>query len=275
MQLKVISTLVFASLAAALALPQAPPIPDKGNLVPPPPKTPLPPPTTTPLPPPPKTEYPPAGTPIPHSTGDNSHTPSQGKPNDKAKDNTHLPRADADLPPKKDLPKAPPKNELPPPPKTSPPPPKTDLPPASTPVPHPANGNDKAKDNIHLPRADADLPPPPKDLPKAPPKNELPPPPPKTTGLPPPPKTGLPPASTPVSHPANGNDKTKNNTHVPRADADLPPKKDLPKAPPKNELPPPPKTSPPPPPKTGLPPASTPVPHPANDNTHKANNFKN
>ena len=85
MQLKVISTLVFASLAAALALP---PLPEKGGLAPPPPKGFPPPPTNTTLPPP-KTGLPPTYTPIPHPANTD---PGKGKANDK----TPVPRGDTD-----------------------------------------------------------------------------------------------------------------------------------------------------------------------------------
>ena len=109
MQLKVFSTLIFVSLAAALAFPQAPP-PDKGTPVLPLPKNILPPPSSSPPPPPPKTGLPPANTPVPH--GPNTQ---QGKANDG--DKSHLPRADVIPPPKKVLP-PPPKKVLPPPAKT-------------------------------------------------------------------------------------------------------------------------------------------------------------
>ena len=174
MQLKVFSTLVFVSLAAALALPQAPP-PDKGTPVRPLPKNLPPPPSSSPPPPPPKTGIPPANTPVPQ--GPNTH---QGKANDG--DKPHVPRADVDpkkeLPPFKGLPL--PKTDLPPPPKMTdlpPPPPKTGIPPASSPLPPSPNthqGKANGDDKSHLPRADV-IPPPKKVLPP-PPKKVLPPP---------------------------------------------------------------------------------------------------
>ena len=229
MQLKFISTLVFVSLAAALALP---PPPDKGGLVPPPPKTVPPLPTKSPLPPPPKTD-PPANIPVPHVA------------------DVHHPRGDADLPPPKKDPPPPPKKGTPPPPKTDFPPPKTtDLPPAGTPVPHLTNvdthpsdeGKVNSNSNPHHRRGDADLPPPKKDLPP-PPKKGTPPPP--KTDLPPPKTTDLPPASTPVPHLTNvdthpsdeGKVNFNSNPHHPRGDAGLPPPKKNTPPPPKKALP--------------------------------------
>ena len=270
MQLKVVSTLVFASLAAALALP---PTPDsKGNLVAPP-KDFVPPPTSTSLPPPPpKTGVPPAGTPVPRPDTANTHNSGKEK-----NGNTHLARGDADLSLKKDVP---PKGVVPPPTSTPlpPPPPKTGVPPAGTPVPRPdtANTHNSGKeknDNTHLARGEADL----SQKKDAPPKGVVPPP--TSTPLPPPPpKTGVPPAGTPVPRPDTANThnsgKEKNdNTHLARGDGDLSLKKDVP---PKGVVPPPTSTPlPPPPPKTGVPPAGTPVPRPDIANTHNSGQEKN
>jgi hypothetical protein len=246
MQLKVISTLVFVSLAAAVALP----VPSGGEFIP----------VFKKLPPPPKT-YDVIPSPLPRSLRQVSDF-----------DPFKLPPKEG-LPPFKDLP--PPKGILPP--------NMTDFPPHKTDAPTSAN---KDKTHVPRADADPlppnkdvppfkGLPPPPfKGLPP-PPFKGLPPPPNNKTDLPPPPKaTHLPTGGTPVFHPANtdnhspGQDKT--NVHLPRADVkvNLPPKKleDLPPPLPKEGFPPLPKTDLPPP-KTKLPPppAYTPVSPPVKD----------
>ena len=209
--MKVITTLVFISLTAALALP---PPPDKGTFDSLPPQNLPPPPSNTHLLP-------------PHSTNINTHTPDHDNSKANENDNTHLPRADVDP--------FPPENGLPP--FKGPPRPQPDFcpfcpPPPPPHFPHLASHHGKANDNnnANFPRADADLPPPKKG-------------PPPFKGLPPPPKTGdLPPANTPVPYLANTNTHSPGqdeaNAHLPRGDAKLPPKKGLP-PPPKTDLPPP------------------------------------
>ena len=147
MQLKVVSTLVFASLAAALALPQPPSY--KGSVAPPP-KDPLPPPTSTHLPPPPKTDALPAASPVSHLDVANSQKSGQEKTKS---DNLHVSRDDRDL--KKDLPPKdlplPTTYPTPPPlPKTVPPPPKTDTPPPKTDTPPPKTDTPAATSVPHL-----------------------------------------------------------------------------------------------------------------------------
>lgn len=175
MQLKVIS-LILASIAAAIALP--PPPGDKGSLVPPLPKTSVPTPTYTQLP------LPKSGVPHP----DNAQIPGHDDDND----NAHLPRADANFPPKS-FPPIPTNTQLSPPPlptNNAIPPPKSDVSPTNIPVPHSDNAQIPGHDNTHLPRADAEFPP--KTLPT-----------PTNTYLPPPLKTGVLPVNTSLANSNN------------------------------------------------------------------------